>query len=485
MIIKNKKSTLLQVNRVKLWNGLTNWSKTIGLSTVTAVSLLASYLGAKQVARTVVKRTMNKATYRLMTDPYAENLWEFVHSANRVNPQVIVETNLRAEEGVLLKRPLGSAKKFPDFSNLMFDMAQLRKFATPDVVDVDTKVILGPQANKPLVINMPIMISAMAYGLAISAKGKIALAKGAAKVGTVTNSGEGAFLQAERDAASKFIIQYPRGNWNKDEKILKQADMIEIQVGQGASAGTGHITKSKDISFAIKRKLGLFPGQDAFIPARVTGVHQPKDFKKLVIYLRELTGGVPIGIKFGAGKYLEEDIAVAIEAGVDAVVIDGAQAATVGAAPILEDDFGLPTLIAICRAGRYFQEQGLKGKVSLIISGGLYVPGDFLKAIALGADAVYIGTIALFAMSHTQSLKAMPFEPPTQIVWATGHFKKQFKVEKAATTLAKFLTSCNLEIKEGIKALGKTALSQVSKDDLVALDPQTAAIAQVDLAYEI
>jgi glutamate synthase domain-containing protein 2 len=454
------------------------------MTALTAAALLAGYLGAKHVARKAIQRTANNATYRIMTDRYDENLWEFVHAANRTNPQVIVETNLRSEEGTLLKRPLGSAKKFPDFSNLMFDMAMLRKFATPEVVAVDTKVTLGPQARKPLVIDMPIMISAMAAGLAISEKGKIALAKGAAKAGTAANSGEGAFLQAERDAASKFIIQYPRGNWNKDEKILKQGDMLEIQVGQGASAGTSHLTKSKDISFAIKRKLGLFPGQDAIIPARVKGVHQPKDFKKLVTYLRELTGGVPIAIKIGAGKYLEEDIAVAIEAGVDAVVIDGAQAATVGAPPILQDDFGLPTLFAVCRAGRYFQKQGLKGKVSLVMAGGLYVPGDFLKVIALGADAVYIGTIALFAMSHTQTLKAIPFEPPTQVAWATGQMQKKLKVEKAAADLAKFLTACNLEIKEAIKALGKTALSQVNKDDLVALDPETAAIAQVDLAYD-
>ncbi|MDW7675460.1 MAG: FMN-binding glutamate synthase family protein, partial [Bacillota bacterium] len=277
----------------------------------------------------------------------------------------------------------------------------------------------------------------------------------------------------------------PRGNWNKKKNILQQGDMIEIQAGQGAIAGIGHVTKAKDIPFNIQRKLGLFLGQDAVVPARVKGIKSPKDFKNLVTHLRELTNGVPIAIKFGAGKYVEEDIEVAVEAGVDVVVIDGAQAATVGAPPIIQDEFGLPTLMAISRAGKYFEEQQLKGKVSLVLSGGLYVPGDFIKALALGADAVAIGTAALFAMSHTQVLKAMPFEPPTQVAWQTGHFKGKFNADKAGQNLAKFLKSCTLEMEEAVRALGKTDINEVNKNDMFAVDPYTAAITGVELAYDI
>ncbi|MDW7675876.1 MAG: glutamate synthase-related protein, partial [Bacillota bacterium] len=195
---------------MKNWRNIIKWPEATGLSIAALTSVIASYYSALYLVRTGIKKVSNKITYRIMTDTYDENMWELVHAANRIGPQVIVETNLRSEEGKIILRPLGTAKKFPDFSNLMFDMAQLRKLPTLKEQPVNTKVILGMKAAKPLTIDIPILISGMAYGLALSAEAKIALAKGASQVGTASNSGEGAFLQAERDAAKKFIIQYPR-----------------------------------------------------------------------------------------------------------------------------------------------------------------------------------------------------------------------------------------------------------------------------------
>lgn len=470
---------------MKKWQSNKKWSKKIGSSLAAVASSIAGYLGLTYIGRTAVKKAANKVTKRFMVDTYHENLWELVHASTRVGYQTIVETNLRAKNGEILERPLGSGKKTLDFDNLMFDMAQLRKMPTSERVAIDTKVVIGPNAQKPMVIQIPIMVAGMAYGLSLSAKAKIALAKGTAQVGTATNTGEGAFLQEERNAAKKLIIQYPRGAWNHKKNILNQGDMIEIQIGQGAIAGVGHATKSQDINFAVKRKLGLKLGQDANIPSVMEGIKKPQDYKKIVDQLKEMTGGVPIGIKIGASKYLEEDLAIAVELGVDVIAVDGAQAGSVGSAPILQDDFGLPTMLAVSRAGKYFQKNNLQGKISLIISGGLYEPGDFLKAIALGADAVSIGTMALFAMSHTQVLHALPFEPPTQIVWASGKYRDKFNVDQGANNLAKYLNSCTLEMQEGIRALGKKAVSEVNKEDLMALDPFTAAITEVDLAYEL
>jgi len=383
----------------------------------------------------------------------------------------------------MIKRPLGSPKKFPNLNSIMFNFAQLHKSPTDESADIDTSVIIGPNAQKPLQIAMPVMISGMAYGLALSAKAKIALAKGSSLAGTATNTGEGAFLPAERKATDKLILQYNRGKWNKSEEILKQGDMIEIHFGQGAGGGVGSIIEEKQLDWKIKRKMGLSWGEKGIIHANFPGMENPNYLNHLVTYLKEVTEGVPIGIKLAASKYLEKDLDIALEAGVDFISLDGSEAATKGTAPILQDDFGLPTLFALSRAAKYFKKHKLKGKVSLIAAGGLASPGDFLKCIALGADAVYIGSIALFAMAHTEVLKAIPWEPPPEIAFYKGKFKHKLNVNKSAKNLANFLIACNEEIKEGVRALGKNGIHDVDKSDLFALDPLTAEVVAIPLGY--
>jgi glutamate synthase domain-containing protein 2 len=385
--------------------------------------------------RTAIKNASNSFLKRLMIDPYNENLWELVSASRRVGLQNIIETNLRAQSGKVLKRPLGSPKNFPDLSGIMFNYAQLHKPATNEKASIDTSVIIGPQAKKPLKLKMPILIAGMAYGLALSAKAKIALAKGSSIVGTATNTGEGPFLSAERKFAKKLIIQYSKNKWSKSTKVLKQADMIEILFGQGAGGGVG------------KRSMELSPREKAIIHANFPGLDNSNNLKSIVTYLRKITGGVPIGVKLAASKYTEEDLRIAVESGVDVISIDGSEAATKGTAPILQDDFGLPTLFALHRATNFMKKNNLKDKVSLIILGGFFTPGDFLKAIALGADAVGIGSIALYAMSHSQVLKTMPWEPPPEIVFYKGQVQNKLNVKKASKNLANFLIACNEEIK--------------------------------------
>jgi glutamate synthase domain-containing protein 2 len=150
----------------------------------------------------------------------------------------------------------------------------------------------------------------------------------------------------------------------------------------------------------------------------------------------------------------------------------------------LQDDFGVPSIFAINRAANYLRKHNLQDRISLIAAGKMRTPGDVLKALALGADAVYMGTMALFAVSHSQSIKVLPFEPPTQLVWYDGKYQKKFKVNEGAKSLANFLTSCNAEIIEGVRALGKTSIKEVSKEDLFALDELTAKGIEVPLAYQ-
>lgn len=205
----------------------------------------------------------------------------------------------------------------------------------------------------------------------------------------------------------------------------------------------------------------------------------------LVAYLKEITEGVPVGVKLASSKYLEKDLEIVLDAGVDYIALDGSQAGSKGTAPILQDNFGLPSLFAVVRASEYLKEQKLKGKVSLILAGGFYNPGQMLKALALGADAIYIGSIALFAMAHTETLKALPWEPPPSVVFYQGYFKHKLKVNKGAKNLNKYLRACNEEIMEGIRALGKNSLQEVSKDDLFALDAYTAEVVGIPLGYKM
>ena len=451
------------------------YSATLGLMGYEAVA----WLGRK-----AVDRLSDHFINRLMIDSYSENLWEFVSASRRTGVQNIIETNLRAQEGKMIKRPLGSPKKLPDFGDIMFNFAQLHRLPTDEGLPINTQVTIGPRAARPLQVEMPIMISAMAYALALSAKSKIALAKGSRMVGTATNTGEGPFLPGERKAAGKLIIQYNRGRWNKSEEILKQADAIEIHIGQGAAGGVGHYIPDKDIDWKIRRMMGLRWGERAVVHATFPGIKEKNKFKELVSHLREVTQGVPIGVKFGAGKYLETDLAIAHESGVDFFSVDGSSAASKGTTPILQDDFGLPTLFAVVRAANFIKKHKLKNKVSLIVSGRLTNPGDYLKAVALGADAVYIGSMALFAMSHTQVLKSLPWEPPPESVWYKGRFQHKLDVDKGAKDLAKYLLACNEEIKEAVRALGKNSIHEVDKSDLFANDPFIAKVADIPVGYQ-
>ena len=229
--------------------------------------------------------------------------------------------------------------------------------------------------------------------------------------------------------------------------------------------------------------MDIHPGESGIIYSRQPAVSHPDDLKMIVDYLRDLTGGVPIGVKFAFSDYLEDDIDICLEAGVDFLALEGAEAATIGAPPILEDDFGLPTLIGLCRAVEHLKQKDPDGRVSLITGGGFTNPGHYLKAIALGADAVYLGTMALFAAAHTQVLKAVPLEPPTQVALYRGTAAGRYNYKKGAESLYKYLTSCTAEMQEGVRALGKRAISDVNRDDLVALDEHTSSITGLPLAY--
>lgn len=439
-----------------------------------ALGLALGYQGTKMIGRYFFKDTAQQALRTLLTDSYEKNLWELISATSRYSPQIIIETSLRAEEGKVIQRPLGPAKKFPGLDQLMFNIAQLHTMPTPMETPVDTQVVIGKRCQKPLVIKLPILIAAMAYGSALSAKAKIALANGAAMAGTAINTGDGPFLKAERESAGKLILQYNRGTWSKTPDILQQADAIEIQFGQGAAGGVGHKIESRNIDRTLRKSYGLPPAKDAVTYSRQPEISHPSELARLVRKLKSIAGDIPVGAKIGAGKYLEKDLEWLAAADVDFITVDGGDAAAKGSAPILQDDFGVPIIFALNRAANFLRKHNLQDRISLIAAGKMRTPGDALKALALGADAVYMGTVLLFAVSHTQVLKALPFEPPTQLLWYDGKYRHKFNVTEGANSLGNFLKSCREEIAEGVRALGKTSIKQVDKEDLFALDELTA-----------
>ncbi len=451
----------------------------LGLLAVLLALVLAVRLFGRQAARIVLRRF----TRRLFTDPYHENLWETVTAIRRYGLQAVLETELRAASGKEIYRPFGRFRTFPGFDDLLFDPAQLARLPTSEEVPVEMATVLGPRSARPLHIEIPLLITGMGYAVALSPKAKEALARGAAMAGTATNTGMGPLLPDERRLARSLILQFNRGDWNKTSDILRLGDAIEIQLGQGAQAGIGFPVEAKDFPPELRRAFGLQPGQkETEFKNRMPGMEAATDLIPLVARLRRITDGVPIGVKMAAGDHLESDLMMAVLASVDYVQLDGAEGGTQGSLPILADDFGLPTFLAVCRAHRFLAMIDPGMRPSLIISGGLSSPGHFLKALALGADAVAIGSAALFALAHNQTSLAVPWEPPLTTVVYGQPAARRLDVDKAAESLARFLASVRKEMESAVRAVGKTSVHAVGRDDLMALEPWVADVAGVHLA---
>ncbi|MCR6546836.1 FMN-binding glutamate synthase family protein [Dehalobacterium formicoaceticum] len=447
---------------------------------------IMGFWSIKLGGRVLLNKSSDKFIKILTSDQYEENIWEMIPTIMRSNPLVVMETNLRAQSGTLINRPFGSPKKFPSLNSLMFNCAQLRDLPTPLETPVDTSVVIGKEAKKPFKINLPLMVSAMAYGEALSADAKWSLAKGASQAQTAICSGEGPFLLSEWEAADTYIYMYNRGDWNqeKESRILKNCAAVEIQFGQGALGGTGHVFSAREIDRRLRKDFNFPKGKDAITHSRQSHVQHQGQLPEFVEYLKKISDGIPVGVKIAAGKWLEEDIDIACHSGVDYIVLDGAEAATKGSPPILADDFCVPTIYAVSRGAEQLYKTGFNKRVSLIASGKISTPGDALKAIALGADACYMGTVALFAIVHLQAEHAIPFEPPTQLIWYDGKYADKFNKKQGAKYLANFFASCKEELEAGIRSLGKTTLREVNRSDLFSLDESIGKGLGLPMAYE-
>lgn len=437
-----------------------------------AAAGVATFLFRSLIINWAVDRTL----IRLLKDPYPENLWDLVIGFTRVPPTLLMELELRAEFGETIQRPLGSIRRLPGFAGLAFNPAQFTRPPLGPEDPVDLTVELGPRAARPLRLEMPVLVSAMGYGLACSQPFVIALARGASRAGTAYNAGSGPVLDEVLQEARHLIFQYSGGAWTRDPDLLAQADMVEIRYGHGGRAALGRVVPASELPDEARARMGVAEGGKAVFAAPLPGAATPAELRRLVPELRRLIAGGPVGVKLAATHDLERELAAVLEAGVDVIALDGCQGGTHGAPPVIADDFGIPTVHALHRAIRFLERTGTRQDVSLIVGGGLITPGDCLKALALGADAVYLGTAVMMACTHGQVSKAVPFEPITQVCWATGKHAGRFDPEKGARTVANFLKACAGELAEAARGLGKRSLRAVGREDLVALDRETAAV---------
>jgi methylamine---glutamate N-methyltransferase subunit C len=410
---------------------------------------------------------------------------EMLTLLNKLTWRDYFESNLRADTGKASQRPFGTNIHFLKWDQLQLNPVFLSGKPLAYDIPVQTEVTLGPKAQKPLTLKVPLLVSAMAYGNAISFKAKIALAKASALTGTADNTGGGPLVDEARAVADKYIIQFNKGYWSKSDKILSQADMIEIALGHGAYDSAPVRISGQKVTAGYAKRLGAIPGLDVVLESRIPEVEDLADWKNLIATLKEVTGGVPIAVKFGGTHYIEAELDFITQGGIDVIVLDGAEAGTHACPTLLQDDVGLPTLPALCRTVQYLESRNLTGQISLLVGGGLFTPGDFLKCLALGADAVYFGTIAALVMSHTQVTKATPWEPPTGIIYYGAKEKQEYDPDLGAKHLYNFFESCIQEMQQAARSLGKQDLRDINKNDLVALDPEYARMAGVQYMKSI
>ncbi|MFT9487860.1 FMN-binding glutamate synthase family protein [Tepidibacillus infernus] len=421
----------------------------------------------------ILNSMTDEMIHKIMTEPYDNNLLEGLTVTQRLGIRSIIEAGIRAQSGQSITRPLGSPINHSHWDLLYLNSTQLFQLPTMEGVPIDTSVTIGPRAKKPLHLSIPIMITGMSYGGSLSLNAKVALAKGATMAGTSTNTGESAVSDEERSAAALLIGQLNRGHFMMPDD-LKQLDAIEVQLGQGAYGNaTPSTKKASEIDEHLRKTWRLEEGQDAVFSSRLKGVNSPQDVIQLLNQLKQ-DYDVPIGIKIAANHHIEKELAVIIQSDVDYIVIDGAEGGTAVASSLLQDHVGLPTIYGLSRTIRYLEEQGVRDKYQVIVAGGMKDPGVFLKAIALGADAVYIGTIALMALAQSQVEKTLPFSPPPQLLLHTGKMIDKLDIEEGAKHLANFLNSSIEDMKLAVIGLGKTAFSQLSRNDLVSVNKDLA-----------
>ena len=366
----------------------------------------------------------------------------------------------------------------PQWDDIQIMVAQLHTKPLLDKVKVDTGLVIGPECKKPLHLKIPLFVSDMSFG-SLSQEAKIALSKGAELSGTGICSGEGGILPEEQEANSHYFYELASAKFGYNEKLIEKVQAFHFKGGQAAKTGTGgHLPAAKNIG-KIAEVRGISEGKDAISPATFSDMNTPADFKRFADRVREISGGIPVGFKLSA-NHIEHDIEFALQASADYIILDGRGGGT-GAAPLLfRDHISVPTIPALARARHYLDKQGASGKVTLIITGGLRVPSDFIKAMALGADGIAIANSAIQSIGCVAARICNTNNCPSGIATQKPALRKMLDVDKSAHRLSNFFDSSVELMQVMARACGHTSLDKFNINDLATFDADLAKLSGID-----
>jgi len=367
------------------------------------------------------------------------------------------------------------------FDDMIFIPAQLEKRPVDYFREkISSKTIIGKNTKHPIEIETPIVIGAMSFG-ALSREAKTVLAKASSLAGTIENTGEGGVLPEEREFSKYLTIQYSTGRFGISEEILKKADAVEIKIGQGAKPGQGGLLPKEKVTEEIAniRKVPL--NQDIHSPAYHLDIKDIEELRKKVEWLREVTGGRPIILKLGAGN-VENDVALAVRANPDIIALDGLEGGTGAAPEVILNEVGVPTIVALVKARKTLDK--MQAKQELWIGGGLNNGGDFAKALALGADAVFVAFPLLIAMGCTYCRLCYLGKCPKGIATHEPELRKKLAIEEAAQNVANYIKNCTEEMKMIAGVCGKDNIHQLGKDDLRSLSLTNSQITGIPFVNE-
>ncbi|MDZ4788839.1 MAG: FMN-binding glutamate synthase family protein [Blastochloris sp.] len=415
------------------------------------------------------------------------------------NRHIIHEIQRAAETGIYDIRGWGAKRALPNFDDLVFLGASMSRYPLEGYREkCATDVVLGTRyAKKPLHLKIPVTIAGMSFG-ALSATAKESLGRGATAVGTSTTTGDGGMTAEERLHSQYLVYQYLPSRYGMNPDDLRKADAIEIVLGQGAKPGGGGMLLGQKISDRVALMRTLPKGIDQRSACRHPDWTGPDDLEIKIQELREITDWEkPIYIKVGASRPYY-DVMLAVKAGADVVVVDGMQGGTGATQDVFIEHVGIPTLPALRQAVEALNELGMHRKVQLIVSGGIRSGADVAKAIAMGADAVAIGTAALIALGCNSPKWQSEYEKqgssagfyddyqdgkdPAGITTQDPELQKRLDPEVGGRRIANYLSVLTMEAQIIARACGKSHLHNLEPEDLAALTMESAAMAKIPLA---
>ena len=368
----------------------------------------------------------------------------------------------------------------PHWDDLQIMTAQMATKPLLEDQAVATGLIIGPEAKKPLQLEIPLFVSDMSFG-ALSEEAKIALSCGAQQAGTGICSGEGGMLPEEQAANSRYFYELASAQFGYSEEALGKVQAFHFKGGQGAKTGTGgHLPGAKNTG-KIAAVRGIPAGKPAVSPPTFEDLVSAADFKQFADRVREVTGGIPIGFKLSA-NHIEQDIQFALDASADYIILDGRGGGTGAAPEIFRDHISVPTIPALARARRYLDQVKASGRVTLLITGGLRTPIDFVKAMALGADGIGLSNSAMQAIGCVAARICNTNNCPVGIATQKPELRSRLDVEESSARLARFFGASVELMQVMARACGHNQLDQFCQDDLATWQHEMARLSGVNFS---